>query len=118
MDGRLELERGGRGASEETHGTQRRLPIRYTGRVYALGLAARWLHLASSVLLVGAAAMIVIAGRSDRATAQHWERRVVAAAWMWALAALASGLIVVGAQTALFEGRAEAALEPRAIGRV
>ena len=94
------------------------MPIRYTDRVYALGLAARWLHLASSVLLVGAAAMIVIAGRSDRATAQHWERRVVAAAWVWALVALASGLIVVGAQTALFEGRAEAALEPRAIGRV
>jgi len=57
------------------------VPIRYTDRVYALGLAARWLHLASSVLLVGAAAMIVIAGRSDRATAQRWERRVLTCAW-------------------------------------
>ena len=94
------------------------MPIRYTVAVYALGLAARWLHLASSILLVGAAAMIVIAGRSDRATAQRWERRVLAWAWIWALAALASGLVVLGLQTALFEGRTAAAFEPRALGRV
>ncbi len=62
--------------------------------------------------------MIVIAGRSDRPTARHWERRVLAAAWLLALAALASGLVVVGAQTALFEGRTSAALDLRAIGRV
>ena len=94
------------------------MPFRYTGRVYALGLAARWLHLASSVLLVGAAAMIVLAGRSDRATAQQWERRVLVSAWVWALLALVSGLVVLGVQTALFEGRADAAFEPRAVGRV
>jgi putative copper resistance protein D len=86
--------------------------------VYALGLAARWLHLASSVLLVGAAAMIVIAGRSDRPTAQAWERRVLAGARVTALVALVSGLAVVGAQAALFEGRPAAAFEARAIGRV
>jgi putative copper resistance protein D len=86
--------------------------------VYALGLAARWLHLASSILLVGAAAMILLAGRSDRPTAQRWERRVLAAAWVWAFTALASGLVVLGTQTALFEGRTAAAFEPRAIGRV
>ena len=94
------------------------MPFRYTGRVYALGLAARWLHLASSVLLVGAAAMIVLAGCSDRTTAQQWERRVLASAWVWALLALVSGLVVLGLQTALFEGRADAAFEPRAVGRV
>jgi putative copper export protein/mono/diheme cytochrome c family protein len=86
--------------------------------VYALGLAARWLHLASSVFLVGAAAMIVIAGRSDRATAQAWERRVLAGAWVCTLVAIVSGLTVVGAQAALFEGRPAAAFEARAIGRV
>jgi len=86
--------------------------------VYALGLAARWLHLASSVLLVGAAAMIVIAGRSDRATAQRWERRVLSCAWGFALLALVSAVVVVGTQTALFEDRTSAAFEPRAIGRV
>ncbi len=94
------------------------MPIRYTDRVYALGLAARWLHLASSVLLVGAAAIVVIAGRSDRATAQRWERRVLAFAWGFAFVALASGLVVVGVQTALFEGRTAAAFEARAIARV
>jgi putative copper export protein/mono/diheme cytochrome c family protein/peroxiredoxin len=86
--------------------------------VYALGLAARWLHLASSVLLVGAAAMIVMAGRSHRPTAQAWERRVLAWAWGCALVALASGLVVIGAQAALFEGRPAAALDARAIGRM
>ena len=86
--------------------------------MYALGLAARWLHLASSVFLVGAAAMIVLAGRSDRATAQRWEQRVLASAWAWALLALVSGVVVLGVQTALFEGRAGAAFDPRAIGRV
>ncbi|HEY7538640.1 MAG TPA: CopD family protein [Methylomirabilota bacterium] len=86
--------------------------------MYALGLAARGFHLASSVLLVGAVAMIVIAGRSDRPTAQGWERRVLAWAWGCALAALASGLVVVGTQAALFEGRPAAALDARAIGRM
>jgi len=105
-------------SSEETCRTQRGLPIRYTDPVYALGLAARWLHLASSVLLVGAVAMIVLAGRSDRATAQRWERRVLASACWLALVALASGVVVVGTQTALFEGRAAAAFDPRAIGQV
>jgi putative copper export protein/mono/diheme cytochrome c family protein len=86
--------------------------------VYALGLAVRWLHLASSILLVGAAAMIVIAGRSDRPTAQRWEARVLAWARWCAIVALFSGIVVVGTQTALFEGRASAAVEPRAIARV
>jgi putative copper export protein/mono/diheme cytochrome c family protein len=94
------------------------LPIRYTGRVYAFGLAARWLHLASSVLLVGAAAMIVIAGRSDRATVQRWEHRVLTSARWLALVALASAIVVVATQTALFEGRPSAALEARAIAHV
>ena len=85
--------------------------------MYGLGLAARWLHLASSILLVGAAAMIVIAGRSDRPTARRWEDRVLAWARWFAVVALLSGLVVVGTQTALFEGRASAAAEPRAIAR-
>src|SRR5438132_781893 len=105
-------------SSEETCRTQCQWPIRYTDRVYALGLAGRWLHLTSSVLLVGAAAMIVLAGRSDRATAQRWERTVLTSACWLALVALASGIVVLATQTALFEGRGAAAFEPRAIGRV
>jgi putative copper export protein/mono/diheme cytochrome c family protein/peroxiredoxin len=86
--------------------------------VYALGLIARWVHLTSSIFLVGASAMIVIAGPSDRATARRWEHRVLSSARGLAVAALASGLVVLAVQTALFEGRAAAALEVGAIGRV
>src|SRR5438132_5743785 len=62
--------------------------------------------------------MIVLAGRSDRTTAQRWERTVLTSACWLTLVALASGIVVVATQTALFEGRAAAAFEPRAIGRV
>ena len=103
---------------EESPSTQRRFTIRYTTRVYALGLSARWIHLASSILLVGASAMIVMAGRSDRPTARRWEDRVLAGARGLALLALASGLVVLAVQTALFEGRAGAALDRHAIARV
>jgi putative copper resistance protein D len=86
--------------------------------VYALGLAARWAHLTSSIFLVGVAALIVIAGRAERPTARRWEdRMLVAGRWLTG-AALASGLVVLGVQTALFEGRPAAALELGAIGRV
>ena len=90
----------------------------YTSAVLALGLAVRWTHLACSLLLVGATTLIVLAGRSDRATAIHWEERLLARARALALAALASGLAQVALQTALLEGRTAAALEPSAIARV
>lgn len=86
--------------------------------MYAFGLAVRWTHLACSVLLVGASAIIVLAGRSDRPTALHWEGRLLAWSRGLALAALASGLVQLAFQTALLEGRAAAALEPSAIVRV
>ena len=86
--------------------------------MYALGLCARWLHLASSILLVGAATTIALAGRSDRPTARRWEHRVLLGSRGLALAALGSGLIVLGLQTALFEGRGGAALEAGSIARV
>ena len=84
----------------------------------ALGLVARWIHLASSIFLVGGAVMIVMAGQSDRPTARRWERRTLAATRALAVVALASGLVVLSAQTALFEGRAGAALDLAAIARV
>jgi len=86
--------------------------------VYALGLAARWVHLASAILLVGAATMILLAGRSDRPTARRWEQRVLAGSRWLSLVALASGVVVLAAQTALFEGRAGAAFELSSIARV
>src|SRR5256712_10893236 len=92
--------------------------FRYTGPVYALGLAVRWTHLACSVLLVGSAMTIAIAGRSDRPTALRWEQRLLAWSRVWALVALVSGLAQLGLQTALFEGRAMALLEAPALARV
>src|SRR4029077_10470974 len=79
---------------------------------------ARWIHLASSIFLVGGAVMIVMAGQSDRPTARGWEQRTSAPTRALALVALASGLVVLSVQTALFEGRAGAALDLAAIMRV
>src|SRR5262249_59510207 len=83
----------------------------------ALGLMARWVHLASSIFLVGGAVMIVMAGQSDRPTARRWERRTLAVTRALAVVALASGLVVLSVQTALFEGRPRAALDLAPIAR-
>jgi putative copper export protein/mono/diheme cytochrome c family protein len=78
-------------------------------------LAALWLHLSASVLLVGAFFMLLLAGPSARPTARRWEATVMAWARLLVLLALASGLVGLLARTAVFEGRPEAALEPRAV---
>ena len=62
--------------------------------------------------------MIVIAGRAKRPTARHWEARMLSWARWLAVAAFASGLVVLAVQTALFEGRPSAALEIGAVARV
>jgi putative copper resistance protein D len=74
-----------------------------------------WVHLAASVMLVGAFALLLLAGRSDRPTARRWEVTVVAWARLLVLLALVSGIVGLLARTAVFEGRAQAALEPRAV---
>src|SRR5205823_4672725 len=55
-------------------GPDARRPSGYTSRVYALGLAVRFIHLAGIILLVGAAATLLLAGRSDRPTARRARR--------------------------------------------
>lgn len=86
--------------------------------MYGFGLAVRWTHLACSVLLVGTSTIMVLAGRSDRATAIRWEGCLLVWSRALVLTALASGLVQVALQTALLEGRPAAALEPSAIARV
>jgi len=86
--------------------------------VYALGLAVRFIHLAGIILLVGAAATLLLAGRSDRPTARRWESRVLALSRAVAVLTFAAGLAGLAAQTATLEGRAAAALEPAALARV
>jgi putative copper export protein/mono/diheme cytochrome c family protein len=79
-----------------------------------VGLLARWLHLASSVFLVGGAALLLLAGPTDRPTARRWESWILAACGACVLGALLTALVTVAVQTALLESRASAALEPTA----
>jgi putative copper export protein/mono/diheme cytochrome c family protein len=83
-----------------------------------IGLLARWLHLTSSIFLVGAAAQLLLAGSTDRPTARRWEARVLIACQALVVVALLSGLVTVAAQTAALEGRAGAAFEPAALTRM
>jgi putative copper resistance protein D len=81
------------------------------------GLLARWLHLASSTLLVGGATMLLLAGPSDRPTARRWESWILTACRAFVVLALLGALVTVAAQVAVLEGRAGAALEPAALAR-
>lgn len=83
-----------------------------------LGLALRWLHLAATVALLGGAVALLIAGPSDRPTALAWQRRVSGLARWLLLVAVLAGAGVLAHQTVVLEGRAEAALDPRALLRV
>jgi putative copper resistance protein D len=83
-----------------------------------IGLVARCLHLTSSIVLVGAAALLLLAGATDRATARRWESWVLMACHALVVLALLSGLVTVAAQTVALEGRAGAAFEPAALTRL
>jgi putative copper resistance protein D len=84
----------------------------------ALGLAARWAHLASCVALVGGAAILLLAGRSDRPTAQAWWERVLIWSRALAVVALMSGCAALAIQAALLESRPGAALDLVVLRRV
>jgi len=84
----------------------------------ALGLAARWVHLASCLVVVGAFAAVLLAGRSDRATALAWEARMTRWARWLLLAAIASGVAVLAHQASVVEGRPGAALDLGALRRL
>jgi putative copper export protein/mono/diheme cytochrome c family protein len=84
----------------------------------ALGLVARWAHLAACLGLVGAAAILLLAGRSPRPTARAWLQRVRLWSLALAVTAIASGTLVLAAQAALVEGHSAAALDPVALRRL
>ncbi|MCI0545699.1 MAG: CopD family protein [Candidatus Rokubacteria bacterium] len=83
-----------------------------------LAVVMRWLALAAALLLVGAFAMLLLAGRSARwprhATAAAWEEQTLAWARWLAVLALVAGGGVLAFQAAQVTGRAEALLSPRA----
>ena len=83
-----------------------------------LGLLARFVHLSASILVVGSAALPLLAGRSDRRTALAWESRVVALTQALVWVALVAGGGVLAHQAVTLESRAAAALEPLALARV
>ena len=83
-----------------------------------IALLARWLHLTSSVLLVGGATMLLLAGPSDRPTARRWEAWIVRAGRLLTAIALLTAVIAIAGQTAVLEGRAGAALDLSAIVRM
>jgi putative copper resistance protein D len=86
--------------------------------VIVLGLLARWAHLASGVTLLGSFALLLLAGRAQKPTAICWDRRVLALARVAAVVALVSGVMGLGVQTAVLEGRAGGAVDPAALARV
>jgi putative copper export protein/mono/diheme cytochrome c family protein len=77
----------------------------------ALGVAARWLHLAAGLGLVGLVTATLLAGRSDRPTAIAWEARTLR--WARGLVGLVllSGLATLAHQSTVVTGRAGAALQ-------
>jgi putative copper resistance protein D len=86
--------------------------------VSELGLLARWVHLAASILLVGGAGLVVLGGHSDRPTARCWQARVGRLASALAVVALIAGVVALAQQTASLEQRPAAALEPASLARV
>ena len=83
-----------------------------------LGLLARFIHLAASVLLVGSAGLLVIAGHSDRTTARRWHAQMVVLSRVLVVLALVAGVVALAQQAASLEQRAAAAFEPGALARV
>ena len=83
-----------------------------------LGLLARWVHLATSVLLVGGAGLLLLAGHSDRPTALRWQATIVRLSRVLVALALAAGVVALAQQAASLEQRPAAALEPASLSRV
>jgi putative copper resistance protein D len=86
--------------------------------VTAAGIAVRWAHLVATVMVVGAFAALLLAGRSRWVTGRAWEERVLAWSRGLLLAALGAGVLALAHQAALAEGRAAAALEPGSLVRL
>jgi putative copper resistance protein D len=78
----------------------------------AVGIAARWAHLACALGLVGLVTALLLAGRSDRPTALAWEARMLRWARRLAAPLFASGIAALAYQAAVVTGRATAAVDP------
>ena len=81
------------------------------------GLIVRWAHLTSGVILLGTYSVLALIPRRLPPTAERWEREALGLARVCVLVALAAGLGALALETARFEGRAGAVLDPQALGR-
>ena len=79
-----------------------------------LGVAVRWIQLASALSLVGAFTLTLLAGRSDRPTARAWEAQVVRLTRWLVVMLLLSGVGALGYQAVVATGRTGALIEPAA----
>jgi putative copper export protein/mono/diheme cytochrome c family protein len=83
----------------------------------ALLFATQWVHLTLCVLFMGAFSVLLLAGQPRSALARRWEQEVFRGSCFAVVGALLSGALVMSAQTAVFEGRPAASVEPHAILR-
>src|SRR5262249_40512282 len=65
------------------------------------GLAARWIHLISSLGLVGIWSACLLAGQSDRVTATAWAARTMSVARWLVVIAIASGIATLAYQVSV-----------------
>ena len=84
----------------------------------AILLVALWAHLLACVLLVGAFAVVLLAGMPCTPTARAWDAGVVRRGRIVVVVAIACGVAWVMARTALFENRPHAALEAPVVSHV
>jgi len=82
-----------------------------------VGMPARFAHLAAGVVLVGTAALLLLAGRSVAPAAGAWQARMLRWSRWLVLAAIAGGLGTLIHQVAVLEAEAGAILDPSALGR-
>ena len=78
----------------------------------------RWIHLLTTLVLVGVFALSLLAGRPRHPTARAWERRMLGLARGAGLIALATAVGLLALNAAYVAGRPGAALDPAAWIRV
>lgn len=78
-------------------------------------LSALWIHVSACVLLTGSFLLLLLAGPPQTPIFHRWENRVLTVTRWLSVAALVSGVVWLAARTAVFEGRTEAAFDPKAV---
>jgi len=76
--------------------------------VSALGVTLRALSTGAGLLIVGALAMSLLGGPSDKPTARRWQARLARASGWLAVLVLLSGVAALGWQVTVVTGRADA----------